>query len=120
MNTRIMAVALVAVSLFGTGAVHAEEVEFVRVLPVDSPHAGSWNFTNRTAVVLGQQDDDTFTFHFSCGGTANDTWKSTDVVVIHAGAGGPDPYRASSPAVQGGCEPHSLVGRHSTQRVCLG
>ena len=95
MNTRIMAVALLVVSLLGVRAVQAEEVELVRIVPdgslLNDAWLGSGNTTSElTVIVLGRPNDETTTFppHAgcsgggSCGALVGETWKNIEVVIL--------------------------------------
>ena len=85
MNTRIMAVALVVVSLLGMRAATADEVVLVRVVPFGSQLAGNWAGSGRTVVVLSSNDG-TATFPLGCGSLHLFDWGNIEVVVIKSGA----------------------------------
>ena len=81
MNTRIMAVALVVVSLVAVSAVQADEVELVAAVPFLSE---SIIGTDKTFIVLGKQSDETLPFA-DCGTLGNDLFDSIEVIVIPGG-----------------------------------
>ena len=85
MNTRIMAVALVVVSLIGVHAADAANAVMVRVIELNSPTAGSWAGRNITVITLGQPNEGTTTFPSGCGDLNNFSWENIEVVVIEPG-----------------------------------
>ena len=96
MNTRIMAVALVAVGLFGVYSAQAQEVELVRFFPLITPDGSnnplddSWVSLQPTIIVLGRPNDQTTTFPplpscpsgDGCGALFGETWKNIEVLVL--------------------------------------
>ena len=84
MKTRIMAVALVVVGL--VGVTHAEEVDLVRIVPVNALNLDvRWSAFPATIIVIGQPNDETVTFPGQCtGGIAGQTRENVEVVALLA------------------------------------
>ncbi len=88
MNIRIMAVALVVVSMLGVRAAQAQpEVPLVRVVPYSADALrGSWaGILDRVIIIIGTPNDTTITFPGGCGSIAEQTWEAVDSVVLRPG-----------------------------------
>ena len=82
MNTRIMAVALVVVSLLGVRATQAEQVKLLRIVPIGVfPGDTDWGGTTRTIIVIGTPEAPSITVP-NCGGIPEGSVDGFHVVVI--------------------------------------
>ena len=87
MNTRIMAVALVAMSMLGVHAAHAqgERLDLVRVSTIGGPLQNSMVGSGFVIIVLGPPDAGSSSFA-GCGDLgALDPWQAVEVVLIKPG-----------------------------------